>query len=204
MLLSALPRTTGMSSPGKLYSKHAERKDNKRKRRLEFENTLTFKKRKIEKKMNKSKQNAQKELREGVTYQSSIDVIGNNETDIIEIPKPISAPEQRKIETNTDCSHVYCDIETTSLYKSCDITQIAAVSGKDNFNQYILPTQPITLGATQVTGLTVVNNMLCYKGKPVHAVYLRTALEQFLLWLEKRNPCVLIGHNFRIFDFPRL
>jgi DNA polymerase III epsilon subunit-like protein len=201
--VSQVNKSIGIS-PGKFYSKHAERKDNKRKRRLEFENTLTFKKRKIEKKMNKSKQNAQKELREGVTYQSSIDLIGNNETDIIEIPKPISAPEQRKIETNTDCSHVYCDIETTSLYKSCDITQIAAVSGKDNFNQYILPTQPITLGATQVTGLTVVNNMLCYKGKPVHAVSLRTALEQFLLWLEKRNPCVLIGHNFRIFDFPRL
>ncbi|XP_060598062.1 uncharacterized protein LOC132751871 [Ruditapes philippinarum] len=201
--VSQVNKSIGIS-PGKFYSKHAERKDNKRKRRLEFENTLTFKKRKIEKKMNKSKQNAQKELREGVTYQSSIDLIGNNETDIIEIPKPISAPEQRKIETNTDCSHVYCDIETTSLYKSCDITQIAAVSGKDNFNQYILPTQPITLGATQVTGLTVVNNMLCYKGKPVHAVSLRTALEQFLVWLEKRNPCVLIGHNFRIFDFPRL
>lgn len=81
----------------------------------------------------------------------------------------ISEPELKKIENNTDCSHVNCDIETSGLYKTCYISQITFVSGEDNFHQYILPTQPRTLGATQVSGLKVVNNILCYKEKPVHA-----------------------------------
>ena len=191
-------------SPGRFYSKYAERKDYKRKRRLEFENTVTLKRQKLQKRMNKSKSNAQKELREGVTYQPAVDLTGNQDNDIIEIPKQTSAPELQKIETNTDCCLVYCDTETTGFHKTCDITQIGAVAGEGCFNQYIHPNQPITLGATQVTGLTVINGILCYKGKPVNAVSLKTALEQFLDWLGSRKPCVLIGHSFRIFDFPRL
>ncbi|KAL4221202.1 hypothetical protein ACF0H5_019466 [Mactra antiquata] len=100
-------------------------------------------------------------------------------------------PELKKIKTNEDCSQVYCDIEATSLHKTCDITQIAVVSG-DYFKQYILPTQPITPGVRQVTGLAVINNILCYKGKPVNSVSLKTALEQFLVWLKIGKPCLLI------------
>lgn len=163
-----------------------------------------FKKRKIEKKLSKSKQNAQKEIREGVTYQSSIDLVENNCNDITEIPKPTAKPELKRLEANENCSHVFCDLETTGLNKNCDITQIAAVAGEDSFDRYILPTQPISAGATQATGLSVINNVLCYKGMPVHSVSLQIAMEDFLVWLQSRKPCLLIGHNFRVFDFPRL
>jgi hypothetical protein len=67
---------------------------------------------------------------------------GNNETDIIEIPKPISAPELRKIESNTDCSHVNCDIETTGFNESCDITQIVAVSGEKTLTSIFFQLNP--------------------------------------------------------------
>jgi hypothetical protein len=146
--------------------------------RLEYENTIVFKKRKIEKKLSKSKQNAQKEIREGVTYQSSIDLVENNCNDITEIPKPTAKPELKRLEANENCSHVFCDLETTGLNKNCDITQIAAVAGEDSFDRYILPTQPISAGATQATGLSVINNVLCYKGKPVHSVSLQIAMEK--------------------------
>lgn len=43
--------------------------------------------------------------------------------------------------------------------------------------------------------MTVIINRLCQKGKSVHAVSLRTVLEQFLFWLENRNPRALICKN---------
>ena len=77
--------------------------------------------------MNQS--NAQKELREGVTYQPAVDLTCNQDNDIIEIPKQTSVPELQKTETNTDCCQVYCDIETTGLHLTSDIT-VNAVSLK--------------------------------------------------------------------------
>jgi len=99
---------------------------------------------------------------------------------------------------------VFCDIETTSLSKKCDIVQIAAVSNSDKFSEYILPSQTIAPSASAVTGLQMQGHSLYYNGNPVHAVPIREALILFLAWLSERKPCVLIGHNFQQFDFPRI
>lgn len=191
-------------SPGNVYAKHAARKDNTRKRRLLYENTLTFKKRKLERKLNKSVLNAQKELREGVTYKSSVGLSIHSNSQVTEIPAPTLPPDVITLEIPDNCTHIYCDLETTSLSKTCDIVQIAAISANDVFNQYILPSQPIAPGAACVTGLALHGNVLFYHGNPVRTLPLRESLNLFLAWLDERKPCLLIGHNFRTFDFPRL
>ena len=71
----------------------------------------------------------------------------------------------------------FCDLETTGLNKNCEKTQIAAITGEDCFDGYILPTQPINAGATQATGFSVINNVLCYKRKPVHPASLQIAMD---------------------------
>lgn len=99
---------------------------------------------------------------------------------------------------------VYCDIETTSLRKDCDIIQIAAVCENEKNNQYILPTQPVSQSASEVTGLTVRNNIMFHNEKPMESESLMTALVLFLAWLQLRDNRILIGHSFRKFDLPRI
>lgn len=189
-------------SPGTIFKKYAERKDKIRKRRLLFENTREFKKQKLERKIKKNIVNAQCESREGVTYQSAVDL--SDTTVVTEIPPAKQPLDIRKIELPVSYSRVYCDIETTSLSKTCEIVQIAAVSTDDKFTEYILPSHNIAPSASAVTGLHMQGNTLFYNGTPVAANPLQEALNLFLSWLSERKPCVLIGHNFKQFDFPRI
>lgn len=189
-------------SPGSIFKKYAERKDNTRKRRLQYENTRAFKKQKLQRKLKKNQVNSQCESREGITYQSAIDL--SDSTDVTEIPAPKPPIVSRNIELPVTFTSVFCDIETTSLSKKCDIVQIAAVSDNDKFNEYVLPSQPIAPSASAVTGLQMQGHTLFYHGSPVPAVSLGEALNSFLSWLSKQKPCVLIGHNFKLFDFPRI
>lgn len=128
----------------------------------------------------------------------------DSDSNIIEIPVPNIPPVYEEVKTVDDFCFVYCDIETTSLSKSCDIVQVAAVSGNDVFTQYILPSQAISSYASNVTGLAMHGNVLFYQGEPVSTSSLREALVLFLAWLDDKKPCLLIGHNFKTFDFPRL
>lgn len=143
-----------------------------------------------------------KELQEGVTYKSGVDLV--NISDSTEIPYPSEVPVKVTLEDVTNYKKIYCDIETTSLSKTCDIIQLAAVCEHDSFNTYIMPSKPISDGASQVTGLSCHGNVLFYNGSPVHTVALKESLSLFLAWLQDRQPCILIGHNLIKFDLPRI
>ena len=101
---------------------------------------------------------AQREVKEGVTYQSSICLTNTNDIDFISIPAPTSLPEIQKIPLSTLSSAVLClfDLETTCLNDTCDLVQISAklIDSECKFNCCILPDNPISPAASRVTGLT--------------------------------------------------
>ncbi|XP_062576921.1 uncharacterized protein LOC134267321 isoform X2 [Saccostrea cucullata] len=191
-------------SPGRVFQKLAEKKDKTRKRRLAYENTREFKKRKLERKLKNSTMNSASQIREGVTYQSSVDLTQSDGEFVKEIPAPSIVPTVTPCILPKKYTFVYCDIETTSLNKTCDIIQIAAVSENGKFSKYILPSQRISTAASQVTGLTVHGNVLHLNGTPVTSVSLQLALASFLAWLDDQKPCIFVGHNFLRFDLPRV
>ena len=47
--------------------------------------------------------------------------------------------------------------------------QIAATGGADEFEVYVLPTKPISPGASPVNKHTFQRGILFHKGRPVHA-----------------------------------
>ena len=73
--------------------------------------------------------------------------------------------------------------------------QIAAVSNSDKFTEYILPSQTIAPSASAVTGLQM-RYITCSSHK--------RGFNIILAWLSERKPCVLIGHNFKQFELPRI
>ena len=85
---------------------------------------------------------------------------------------------------------------------SCDITQIAAVCGTNKFSQYVMPLQPITPGASKVTGLTRIGNVLYRNGIPLPYQNKEECLKEFISWLPEN--AVLFGHkilkNIKSFD----
>lgn len=125
---------------------------------------------------------------------------------ILEIPPPISPPVMKPVlPPNMGVQQVFFDIETTSLSLDCDIIQIAAKHESSHFNVYILPTKPIEKGASEVTGLRMVNDRLCYKGQPVEGRPHLEAVNEFMGWLDNiEGSVVMYGHNCRTFDCPRL
>ncbi|KAK7094911.1 protein PML-like [Littorina saxatilis] len=99
---------------------------------------------------------------------------------------------------------VYFDLETTGLGLGCHITQIAAIRGNDTFSRFVLPKIPIDGKAQEITGITCQGNAsMCHHGKRVECVSVTQALQEFLEFLGTGKQ-VLIGHNIKIFDCPRL
>lgn len=97
------------------------------------------------------------------------------------------------------------DLETTGLESNSSITQIAAVGGGRTFNTYVIPTKPISEGASRVTQLSFYNNCLYHKGQPVHAVSAIEALSSFIDFVcSFQTKPILVGHNIRRFDCPVL
>jgi len=86
------------------------------------------------------------------------------------------------------------------------ITQIAPsdLAGTRTFSKYVLPTEPISAGARQVTGLSVDVERLLHQWQPVHATDIQSALKLFSAWEKSTPDCVLVAHNGRKFDFPVL
>ena len=74
----------------------------------------------------------------------------------------------------------------------------------NSFNKYILPSKPTSPSAFQVTGLTLCGNVMYYHETPVDAMSLHESLTLFLSCLDEMKPCILVGHKFAKFDFPRL
>ena len=124
---------------------------------------------------------AQREVREGVTYQSSICLTNSKDIDFVSIPAQACLPEIQRIPSSALSSSVLClfDLETTSLNDTCDLVQLSAkLIGSDcEFNCYILPDVPISRAASRITCLTKNGNSLFCRGKMVSSVSLVEGLE---------------------------
>lgn len=190
-------------SPGKVFEDFAVKKDKERKRQREYTNTKTYKKKKIIRKLQKHKSTCAKELREGTTYKSAVATVPVPNADVTEIPSTTLSPTVEPVGEYV-YQKVFCDIETTSLQKDADIVQISAVCGTDIFDQYVTPTRSVAPAATAVTGLSSQGGVLFHNGTPVSSLPLQGAMQNFLGWLDDRAPVILIGHNFKTFDFPRI
>ncbi|XP_073687424.1 protein PML-like [Garra rufa] len=97
-------------------------------------------------------------------------------------------------------STVFFDLETTGLDPSCDIVQLAAVSGGHTFNLFMVPRRPMQPGASRITGFSVKRHRLLLHRKPVLTSSLREALVSFITFLRVLNQPLLVGHNIRRFD----
>lgn len=116
----------------------------------------------------------------------------------------LATPENVQAENLNGVHKIFCDIETTSLHKDSDIIQIAAICGENTLNSYILPSKQIASTASEVTGLSVCGNAMFYTGQKVDTVSLGQALNLLVSFIEQHMPCILVGHNFFRFDFPRI
>jgi len=86
-----------------------------------------------------------------------------------------------------------------------DIIQISATDGNHSFNSYMVPTKPISAGASRVTQITVKRGKLHHMGKPVDAVEMKSALQKFVNWLKaNKKKVVLFAHNANAFDSKRI
>ncbi|CAC5378214.1 unnamed protein product [Mytilus coruscus] len=114
------------------------------------QNSLEFKKKKLDKKRLAINENNVLEIREGDTYKTEIDMLCQNmqETDVISNPLVVEElnPVQN-IQTSIPC--VYFDLETTSLSLNYDIVQISAVNDIHVFDQYITPSSGISKYASE-------------------------------------------------------
>lgn len=72
---------------------------------------------------------------------------------------------------------------------------------KEQFSRYVCPGLPISSEAERVTGITWSGGVLSYLGEPVQFVKIKTALEDFLDWMQKFQNVVIVAHNGRTFDF---
>ncbi|XP_033490676.1 protein PML-like [Epinephelus lanceolatus] len=95
---------------------------------------------------------------------------------------------------------VFFDVETTGLDKSCEIVQLAAVSGGHSLNLYIIPRSRIQRGAAKVTGFRVRRQRLYLHRQLVLTNSLREVLVSFIAFLKMLGRPLLIGHNIRRFD----
>ncbi|XP_078534085.1 uncharacterized protein LOC144820784 [Lissotriton helveticus] len=133
---------------------------------------------------------------------SSKDGEGNSAS--LETPPLLAKPQMEVFSVKQPMVLVFFDLETTSLAKDCEIVQLAAICGEKTFDKYILPVGGMSPGASRVTGLTVSGGILRLHHRPLHVVPLRGALVEFLEWLKGFGRCVLVGHNSKSFDAPRL
>ena len=136
------------------------------------------------------------EIREGVSYQSSI-ALQAADQDSEEIPEPICYPAAEKVPTDNYC-HISFDVETTSLGDDNEIVQLSAVTENSSYNRYVVPETPILSHASKITGLTVVGNSFMLKGAPVPTVSIYDCLSDFILWAQTfEKPVLSYGHNVK-------
>ncbi|XP_037623967.1 protein PML-like [Sebastes umbrosus] len=99
---------------------------------------------------------------------------------------------------------VFFDLETTGLGQSCEIVQLAAVSGGHSLNLYVIPRCRMQRGAAKVTGFRVRRQRLYLHRQLVLTNSLREVLVSFIAFLQMLGRPIVIGHNIRRFDCPLL
>ncbi|XP_071399216.1 three prime repair exonuclease 4 [Centroberyx affinis] len=105
---------------------------------------------------------------------------------------------------NPHQSLVFFDLETTGLGQTCEIVQLAAVSGGHSLNLYTVPRCRMQCGAAKVTGFRVRRQRLYLHRRLVLTNSLREVLVSFIAFLRMLGRPLLIGHNIRRFDCPLL
>ncbi|CAC5393417.1 unnamed protein product [Mytilus coruscus] len=164
-------------SPGKHTTKTSESLTRKRKLQNQFKGTTEFKRKKFLKLNAQKQEQVVGEIREGVTYQTEIDIQPTSAADITMISDPITPPILNSINIDDGSyTRVFFDLETSLLAMDCDILQISAIYNDNLFNQYITPTRAINKYASEVTGLTVSHDFLCYNGHRVDSCLSQQAL----------------------------
>ncbi|XP_051545270.1 uncharacterized protein LOC127435673 [Myxocyprinus asiaticus] len=83
---------------------------------------------------------------------------------------------------------------------SCDIVQMAAVSGEHTFNLFMVPRCRMQPRASRVTGFRVRRQRLFLHRRPVLTSSLREALVSFITFLQMLGRLLLAGHNIHRFD----
>ena len=122
------------------------------------------------------------EAREGSTYESGCGYLPTKELDIEHVPaaKPLPCLEKIGVPSPTLVFH---DVETTSLAFQAEIVQLAACCGQKTLNRFVMPGQPISKGASKVTGITKERqcgkDVLCQNGKIVSSTTCSAALTDF-------------------------
>ena len=197
-------------SPGSHTATHAEKLERERKRRRVHQGGKKFKRRRLQLKSLRSGEQDAAEVREGVTYSTGCDMSATplDESSTESIPPFMVEPRLESVQVSTSPPLlVIFDIETTSLSRESELTQLAAVNTEFSvsFSEFVLPTGPITSGASSVTGLTTngrgSGRRLCKHGKPVSAVDSAVALKKFLDWLLSfKSSVILVAHNCHQFD----
>ena len=166
-------------SPGKFTQKNSLELDRKRAWSKERRGTRSFKKRRLDLKAQRLQKSSASEVREGKTYESSIDTTPLDPADVVEIPP---ATTLSGIEAN-----VFFDLETTGLGSDAQIVQIACKCGEKEFNRYIVPRKPMSQGASEVTGITVIAGKLFLNNVQQDTVDLTDALTDFKTFLGSLN-----------------
>ncbi|XP_063446744.1 uncharacterized protein LOC134726274 [Mytilus trossulus] len=193
-------RTAGLS-PGVHTSKVSALRDLQYKKRKAIAITKKAKLRRLELKTERNQDISSCEVREGISYQSGIDMEESrlDPENITEIPPPRTS----RIEASPkhDCvTEIFFDIEATGLSRSSHITQLAAKSAAESFSRFVLPQHQITPKAAEITGLTFENGQLLSNGNVLPAVHIKKCLNDFISFLEKTKNNVLIGHNVQTYD----
>ncbi|XP_006820911.2 DNA polymerase III PolC-type-like [Saccoglossus kowalevskii] len=118
---------------------------------------------------------------------------------LLEIPAAIDPPPQIQLTTG-NYTLVFFDIETTSGKSNAEICQLSAVHNNTEFNEYVMPSQPIPYVVSEKTHLTINNGFLCYRGNAVSTITIENCLKRFLIFLADIPNPVLVGHNILSFD----
>ncbi|XP_029607610.1 three prime repair exonuclease 4 isoform X2 [Salmo trutta] len=108
------------------------------------------------------------------------------------------------VATSSGRSLVFFDLETTGLGQSCEIIQLAAVSGGHSLNLYTVPRCRMQRGAAKVTGFRVRRHRLYHHRCPVLTNSLKEVLVSFIAFLRMLDRPMVVGHNIRHFDCPVL
>ena len=187
-------------SPSRSYRHRAEIQDKQREKERSKKTTKVFKENRVKLAAQRGKKLERLDKKEGATYSSGIDLLPD--TSSFSIPQ--HTPEPKMIPFTPTNEWIYFDLETSG---SCSdepaaICQIAAKSLHGEYNKYILPTTPITTYVTKITGLTLHDNTLCYKRKPVPTVSLKEGLQSFIDFVKSNvnEKVTLVAHNAKSFD----
>ena len=183
-----------MLSPGEFTMSLASKLAARRCLEKAKETSIGGKRKRMVKGIKKHSKESTKEIHEGATYATAIELdMDSTTTDATtEIPRKLTLPASHNF--------VIFDLETTGRSKNSDIVQIAA----DNFNVYCQPRCKIASQASEVNKIVYINetNTMFQDGSEVCAKPIQEGLLDFLDFIRKIDRPILVGHNSCSFDIP--